>query len=426
MSDIHQSELASCFDQKVEPRAMKKIIYLFSCLLLITSCGKEEQKSSPQSEELPQITSTKTTETLPLRPKVRLRPYAFSDLANWNNDNLEEALSGFKYSCAKILQENSTYMSNSELRIPTAAYQLACQKLLTQGISTGVEFKHYLESNFLPFLVIADNSDQGKFTSYYEAAINASPIQTTLYRYPIYGKPRDLIEFNPHDFDSSLPNKRLVGRIKDQKLIPYYTREEIEKYKISAPVILWGDSNIDINIMQIQGSAVATLPDGRQVRVSYADHNGHPFKGIGSILLEKGYIKPGEASMGNIKKWLKNNPQVAQKEMRENKRFIFHRISQADGPIGAQGVPLHAGRSLAVDKNYIPLGALMWLETTGPDHEKIEKLVVAQDIGSAIKGPIRGDYFWGSGKDDVLDKAGKMNSSGRYFILIPQNKANQP
>lgn len=176
--------------------------------------------------------------------------------------------------------------------------------------------------------------------------------------------------------------------------------------------------------MQIQGSAVATLPDGRTVRISYADNNGHPFKGIGSILLEKGYIKLGEATMGNIKKWLKANPKIAAREMRENKRFIFHRISRADGPIGAHGVPLHAGRSLAVDRRYIPLGSLIWLETTGPDHEKIEKLVVAQDIGSAIKGPIRGDYFWGSGKDDVLEKAGKMNSAGRYFILIPQNKAN--
>ena len=427
MKDVspRAARIGSWYQPKSKARTMKKIIYIFSCLLLITSCGKEEQKTSSETEELPQITVTKPA-PIPPRPKVRLRPYTFKDLANWNKDNLEEALSGFKYSCTKILKENSTHMSNTELRIPTAAYQLACQKLFSQGISTGVEFKHYLESNFLPFLVEADNSDQGKFTSYYEAAINASPIQTSLYQYPIYGKPLDLIEFNPRDFDPSLPNKRLVGRVKDQKLIPYYTREEIERYKISAPVILWGDSNIDINIMQIQGSAVATLPDGRSVRVSYADNNGHSFKGIGSILLEKGYIKPGEASMGNIKKWLKKHPEIAQKEMRENKRFIFHRISNADGPIGAQGVPLHAGRSLAVDKKYIPLGALIWLETTGPNQEKIEKLVVAQDIGSAIKGPIRGDYFWGSGKDDVLEKAGKMNSSGRYFILIPQNKANRP
>ena len=423
MSHLNQPELAIGIDKKI----MKKVFSLFALLLLLASCGKEEKtKPTPDEQELPQITETTTKQVTPPAPKVRLRAYNFKDLPNWNKDNLEEALSGFKYSCLKILKENTTYMSNSKLRIPTMAYQIACQKLIAQDITTGVEFKYFLESNFLPFLVIADDSDQGKFTSYYEAAINASPIQTSLYQYPIYGKPLDLVEFNPHDFDPSLPNKRLLGRVKEQKLVPYYTREEIEQNKIAAPVILWGDSNVDINIMQIQGSAVATLPDGRQVRLSYADNNGHPFKGIGSILLEKGYIKPGEASMGNIKKWLKNNPQIAQKEMRENKRFIFHRISQADGPIGAQGVPLHAGRSIAVDREYIPLGALMWLETTGPDNEKIEKLVIAQDIGSAIKGPIRGDYFWGSGKDDILEKAGKMNSSGRYFILIPQNEGNRP
>ena len=405
---------------------MKKLFSLIVLSLLLASCGKEESSPKPQQvEELPQISIDKTpVPVTPPQPKIKLEARQFKDLPNWKNDNLVEALSGFKHSCLKLLKEKGPFLSDSELRIPTAAYQLACQRLINADISTAVEFKYFLESNFLPFLVIADGSDQGKFTSYYEAAINASPIQTGIYKFPIYGKPLDLIEFNPRDFDPSLPSKRLIGRVKDQKLIPYYTREEIEKNNISAPVILWGDSNIDINIMQIQGSAVATLPDGRTVRISYADNNGHPFKGIGSILLEKGYIKPGEATMGNIKKWLKANPEIAAREMRENKRFIFHRISRADGPIGAHGVPLHAGRSLAVDRRYIPLGSLIWLETTGPDREKIEKLVVAQDIGSAIKGPIRGDYFWGSGKDDVLEKAGKMNSAGRYFILIPQNKAN--
>lgn len=404
---------------------MTRLITLFTVFLLLASCGKEEQKKTPPAEELPQISVDKATQpTTPPRPKIKLEVFQFKDLPNWKNDNLVEALTGFKYSCAKILNEKSPYLSNSELKIPTAAYQLACQKLIASDITTGVEFKYFLESNFLPFLVTVDGNDQGKFTSYYEAAINASPIQTGIYKFPIYGKPLDLIEFNPKDFDASLPDKRLVGRIKDQKLIPYYTREEIERNNITAPVILWGDSNVDINIMQIQGSAIATLPDGRTVRISYADNNGHPFRGIGSILLEKGYLKPGEVSMGNIKKWLNAHPEVAAKEMQVNKRFIFHRISQADGPIGAHGVPLHAGRSLAVDRQYIPLGSLIWLETTGPDREKIEKLVVAQDIGSAIKGPIRGDYFWGSGKDDVLEKAGKMNSAGRYYILIPQNKAN--
>ena len=405
---------------------MKRLFLLFTLMLFVSGCEKEQESTSSITNELPQISINKTADSIQAyRPKINLKAWSFRDLPNWKKDNLLAALEGFKDSCRQILKEKNYYLSNSAIKIPTATYQIACQRLINSGISTEVEFKYYLESNFVPFLITADNSDKGRFTSYYEAAINASPVQTSIYRFPIYGRPSDLIVFNPHDFDPELPSKRLLGRIKDKTLVPYYTREEIEAQKIFAPVILWGDSNIDINIMQIQGSAVATLPDGQKVRVGYADNNGHPFKGIGTILLEKNYLEPGKADMISIKQWLKAHPDLAEKEMRENKRFIFHRISHAEGPIGAHGVALHAGRSLAVDPRYIPLGSLVWLETSGPDKEKIEKLVVAQDIGNAIKGPIRGDYFWGSGDDDILAKAGKMNSEGRYFVLIPQNKAKQ-
>ncbi|MBR1948319.1 MAG: MltA domain-containing protein, partial [Alphaproteobacteria bacterium] len=204
------------------------------------------------------------------------------------------------------------------------------------------------------------------------------------------------------------------------KLTPYYTRKEIYDNGLNAPIILWGDSYIDIYIMQIQGSAVAKLPNGEKVRISFAESNGHKFKGIGSILLSKKLIPASQASMGNIKKWLKENFDTAKETMNENKRYIFHKIGNDEGPIGALGVDLTAGRSLAVDKTIIPLGAMLWLETSSPDNNKLNKLVMAQDIGSAIKGAIRGDYFWGSGGDDILEKAGKMNSKGQYYILIPK------
>ena len=132
-------------------------------------------------------------------------------------------------------------------------------------------------------------------------------------------------------------------------------------------------------------------------------------------------MQPGQASMGKIKKWLKENPDKAIEPMNKNKRYVFHRLVNADGPIGAQGVSLTSGRSLAVDRTYIPLGALLWLETTGPDKENINKLVVAQDIGGAIKGAVRGDYFWGSGGDEILEKAGRMHAKGKYYILIPNS-----
>ena len=173
--------------------------------------------------------------------------------------------------------------------------------------------------------------------------------------------------------------------------------------------------------MQIQGSAVAKLPNGKKLRISFAESNGREFKGLGSILLSKKLISSGQASMGNIKKWLKENFDTAKDEMNENQRYIFHKIGDAEGPIGALGVDLTAGRSLAVDKTIIPLGSLLWLETTAPDNTKLNRFVMAQDIGSAIKGAVRGDFFWGSGGDDVLEKAGKMNSKGQYYILIPNH-----
>ncbi len=124
--------------------------------------------------------------------------------------------------------------------------------------------------------------------------------------------------------------------------------------------------------------------------------------------------------MGSIKKWLKENPGLALVNMNENQRYIFHRLGNPEGPVGAQGVPLTAGRSLAVDKSYVPLGTLLWLETTRPEGVELNRLVVAQDIGSAIKGGIRGDFFWGSGGDEILELAGKMNARGRYYVLMPK------
>ena len=394
---------------------MKKTIVIIGlCFICFLIFFKKNEKKTNLIPSLPR-------EETATPPQIVLKKATFSDLKNWNNDNLALTLSGFNNSCIKILSENTTYLSNAEIKLPTASYREICRQFIASQPENTTEFKNFLEKNFTPFLVTDNGNEEGKFTSYFESSLNASYTKNEKYKYPIYGKPYDLIELNTRDFNPDQPNRRFVGRIENQKLVPYFTRKEIEQNNINAPVILWGDSNIDINIMQIQGSAVAKLDDGREVRVGYADNNGHPFKGIGSILLSKGLGKPGQASMSHIKQWLKQNPQLAEENLYENNRYIFHRLVNADGPIGAHGVPLHAGRSLAVDKKYIPLGSLIWLETTGPDKEKIEKLVVAQDIGSAIKGIVRGDYFWGSGADEILDKAGKMNSSGKYYILIPKN-----
>ena len=349
---------------------------------------------------------------------VILEKSLFSDLKGFYNDDLLGTVSAFEKTCDAI-KEKPELLYVSEIKINEKLYLKKCDDFSDRKITSSEDMRQFLMENFDPFLVRHKVNSQGKFTSYYEAELKASKTRHDQYVHPIYNRPNDLVEINLRDFDKSLPNRRLLGRIENSKFIPYYTRAEIENQNLDAPVILWGNDLVDIYLMQIQGSAVALLDDGTSVRIRYADNNGHDFVGIGSVLLKKGLLKPGQASMDKIRDWLKQNPEIANVNMSENPRYIFHRLSDADGPIGALGVSLTAGRSLAVDNKYIPLGSLLWLETTGPDKEKIEKLVIAQDIGGAIKGVVRGDYFWGHGEQALLS-AGKMNSVGQYYILLPK------
>ena len=361
----------------------------------------------------------KTTK-LPISGNVELRQTSFGALTGWQNDDFSQVIPVFAKNCQAIMKNTQPYIYNAQIKISTKEYQAVCHRFAKQNITSGKDMKTFIEQNFVPYAISDGGQAEGKFTSYYEAVIRASKTKHGAYQYPIYGKPNDLIEINLRDFDAELPNTRLVGRIEKGKFVPYYNRRNIENSGIDAPVLMWGDDLVDIHFMQIQGSAVAQMDDGREVRIGFADSNGRKFKGIGSILIEKGQIKREDSSMPKIREWLRANPQKAQDLMAENERFIFQRITNADGPIGAMGISLSAGRSMAVDNRYIPLGAMMWLDSHNPDGGKIQKIVFAQDIGSAIKGVVRGDYFWGHG-EEALYHAGRMNSVGKYYILAPKN-----
>ena len=381
----------------------KKALKLFLSVFIITQIsGCFKQAPTPE------VKSTTT-----------VKQVYFSQLSDWNSDDFKEVIPVFAKNCGSVLKNNNEYLYSSQIKIKTADYKDICRKFGNKNIKTSQQMKKFLEDEFVPYAVSDGDNYEGKFTSYYEAEINASFEKTEKYKYPIYGRPSDLIEVNLRDFDADLPDKRLVGRVKDGKFIPYYNRREIENNGIKAPVIMWGDDLVDIHFMQIQGSAIAHMADGSDLRVGYADNNGHKFRGIGGILLSKKIIEPKDASMTKIREWLRNNPQKAADLMAENERFIFQKISDADGPTGALGLSLTAGRSMAVDNAYIPLGAVMWLDTYNPDKQNIRKIVFAQDIGSAIKGVVRGDYFWGHG-EQALKQAGRMNSVGKYFILAPK------
>jgi membrane-bound lytic murein transglycosylase A len=241
--------------------------------------------------------------------------------------------------------------------------------------------------------------------------------------------PDDLIRVDLSRFDPELAGRSIRGRIEGSDFVPYHSRTDIDHGALADRrlELLWVNDEVAKFFLQIQGSGQVKLDDGSVVRVGYAEQNGLPYRAIGRDLIEIGALKQEEVSLQSIRDWLKTHPDQAPAIMARNQSYIFfqenQQLSPEDGPLGAQGVPLTAGRSLAVDPRHIPLGAPLWLETTIPNgHAEgtpLRRLMIAQDTGGAIKGPVRGDVFWGAGAEAEAI-AGHMKSRGQFYLLIPR------
>jgi membrane-bound lytic murein transglycosylase A len=215
---------------------------------------------------------------------------------------------------------------------------------------------------------------------------------------------------------------RLRGRVDGRRLVPYYSRAEIDaRGDFPAPVIAWSADPVELFFLQIQGSGQVRLEDGERIRVGYADQNGHPYRSLGRYLVERGELVLEQASMQGIKAWAAANPQKLQEALNQNPSYVFFReLPPTDGPIGALGVPLHAQASLAVDRRFVPLGAPVYLATTFPlSEEPLERLMAAHDTGGAIRGVVRADFFWGTG-EEAGAQAGRMRQEGRLWLLWPR------
>lgn len=379
-------------------------------------------------------------------PAASYTPVDVNELPGWTQDTVAQALNGLKRSCARIAQlAPDSMLGEGPAARPASTWQTACAAI--ENIADGdAALRAVLTNAFTPYRVaeIQTNpdapNDRGTFTAYYEADLNGALTRDGNYRFPVYGVPRNLVTVSLKDFlpssvqlppgiPTSLVGRLVPGTQPDQgggQIKPYFTRAEIDSdnaIAADADVLFWADDPVAVHILHIQGSGRVTLPDGQVMRIGFAGHNGRSFKGIGSILLEAGALKPGGASMLGVRDWLQRHPVEAADYMNRNTRYIFFRrldpAETADGPVGAMGVSLTPGRSLAVDPRFIPLGAPIWLDTTDPDGVPIQRLMVAQDVGAAITGPVRGDIFWGHGEEAFL-KAGRMKSAGRYYIFIPK------
>jgi membrane-bound lytic murein transglycosylase A len=366
----------------------------------------------PPPEPLPAASPEPSVIAVPEPPSAQT--YEMQDwpaLTDWNSDNLAEALPAFVLSCNAL--------KNAPEWGPACAAAAQVRK------ADPMAARQFFESTFVPWLVRnADGSADGLVTGYYEPLLHGSRIRSRRYRYPVYSVPPDLLVIDLADSNPELKGIRLRGRLQDKKIVPYYTRAEIERGL--APVrgreILWVDDPVELFFLQVQGSGRVRLPGGETVRVGFAEHNGHPYKSIGKILVDRGELTADKASMQGIKQWATKNPGKLAPLLQENPAYVFFRELPPSplGPIGAQGVPLTPGRSIAVDAMTTPLGAPVFLCTTVPlSSRPLNRLVIAQDTGTAIKGAVRADFFWGFG-DDAGQSAGRMHQSGRMWVLFPR------
>ena len=290
----------------------------------------------------------------------------------------------------------------------------------------------YFQKWFLQFSIsyshpgnfFSKGDDLGLFTGYYEPVIEGNNIFTKEYKFPIYSYPNNYLTIDLGKFKNSLKGNLITGQIKNKKFIPAHKRSEINKGALlsSSEAIYWLKDDVESFFLHIQGSGVIKLPNGEEKRVKYDGSNGYDYFAIVRELIEKGHILKNEISMQKIKLWLENNPDKKDQILELNNRYIFFKKSKDNYAVGAQNTPLISERSLAVDLNWIPLGIPLWvdIDNYGDDNKlKIKKLMISQDTGSAIKGIIRGDIFFGTGNKPAL-YAGKMNQLGKYYALLPR------
>jgi membrane-bound lytic murein transglycosylase A len=378
-------------------------------LLLLNACAT----TPPPDRVLPEKAPA-STPSAGASPTVVLKPDHWNAVTGWADDDVQLAWDAFLRSCAVL--------KNQPL------WQETCtQASYFQGRS-GDALRQFFESRFVPHQVLnPDGSGEGLITGYYEPLLKGSRKQSRRYRYPIYTTPDELLVIDLSAIYPELKNMRLRGRLQGRKVVPYYSRAEIASNAVplQGKELLWVDDEIDLFFLQIQGSGRVQLEDGKVVRVGYSDQNGYPYKSVGKVLVERGELELEKASMQGIRQWGQKNPHKLSELLQQNSSFVFFRELPADvpGPLGSLGVPLTAGRSLAVDPRAVPQGAPVFLATTWPNTgRQLSRLMVAQDTGGAIKGNVRADFFWGFGAE-AADQAGKMKQTGKMWVLMPAGYA---
>lgn len=361
------------------------------------------------------------------RPDIagaRLVPVSYDRLDGWAADDAAAALKAFRRSCrafrSRPAEEGPTSTPTLKAGLLHACAALAALKAKAPSAEVA---RLFFEASFRPYRVIPDGRSQGFFTGYYEPEIEGSLTRTDTFTVPVYARPKDLVMASP------TANGGKAGRMVDGALVPYFDRAAIEDGALEGQglELVYLKDPIDLFFMQIQGSGRVRLPDGHVLRLNYDGYNGYPYVPVGRLLIARGIVPRNEMSMDRIRAYMEEDPDAGRALRRENPSYVFFKALDlpADaGAMGAQGVPLTAGRSLAVDRKLHTYGSPVFVEAELPlsepgAAEPFEHLMIAQDTGSAIVGPARADLFFGAGAEAGA-MAGRMRHGGNFTLLVPR------
>jgi membrane-bound lytic murein transglycosylase A len=364
---------------------------------------------------------------------VALERVEFTDLAGWTEDDPSGALDAFARSCAAILARDATRSMGGAGFAGTAGdWQPGCAEaraLVEAGGVDGAAARRFFEHAFAPFQILENGTPEGLITGYYEPELRGALRQGGTYQVPLYARPPDLVEVDLGAFRNELDGERIAGRIAGERLVPYAERAQIASGALNGDglELVWVDDAVAAFFLHIQGSGRIVFEGGEARRIGYAASNGHAYYAIGRALVERGALTKDEVSLQSIRAWLGDHPDEAAAVMALNRSYVFFRWLPGDGsepgPLGAANVPLTPGRSLAVDRRILPLGAPLWLATSTPlpdgGEAPLRRLVIAQDTGGAIRGAVRGDLFWGAGAE-AERIAGHMRQTGSTAVLLPR------
>jgi membrane-bound lytic murein transglycosylase A len=372
--------------------------------------------------QTPPIAPPRPTPIPPPAPHASFAPASYADLPGWDADRVQDAWPAFLVGCKALA-------ANARLR---ATWHRVCEAGSTVDSRDSAAVRRFLETNLRPYRV-SDGSggDTGLVSGYYEPLLRGSRTQTAEFDVPLYATPDDLLVVDLAELYPELKGKRMRGRVEGRRVVPYWARAGIDAGKVvgHAQPLAFVSDPVEAFFLEIQGSGRIAMDDGAIVRLGYADQNGHPYRAIARVLIDRGELAPERASMQAIADWGRSHPAELPALLAENPSYVFFREMPAappgslealiDGPTGSLGVPLLARRAVAIDAREIPLGAPLFLATTRPlSDEPLQRLVMAQDTGGAIRGPIRVDYFWGFGPDAGRE-AGRMRQQGRVWVLWP-------